>query len=339
MQSTKISYNNSFPKVRLRRNRTHSWLRNIVSETKLSVDDLICPIFIRDQKDEKDIPSIPGVQRHNLSELIDYVGQLRELKIPAIHLFPYFNKEDRLDNVVSMLTPDNMLCRAIEELKRQIPGIGIISDVALDCYSTHGQDGIVVDGKIDNDKTLEVISHYAQVQAAAGVDIIAPSEMMDGRIGAIREALDSHGHNDVGILSYAAKYASGFYGPFRDAVGSKNCLGQADKKTYQMDPRNAEEAMREIALDIEEGADWIMVKPGLLYLDILKMAKEQFKIPTFAFHVSGELAMLKAAAKNGWLDYNQCLIETMYAFKRAGADGILTYAAAEVATLLKEGHE
>ncbi len=325
-----------FPQTRLRRNRQHEWMRRLVAENKLSVDDLIQVVFVRDASSPPEIPSMPGVRRYTIQELVEYATQLAENKIPALAIFPFYDKPDRNENVVHMLTADNLACQALQALKKAVPHMGVITDVALDCYTTHGQDGIIENGQIHNDKTLDVIADYAVIQAQAGADIIAPSEMMDGRIGVIRQALDAAGYQDTGIMSYAAKYASGFYGPFRDAVGSKNCLAQADKKTYQMDPANIQEALREVAMDIEEGADSVMVKPGLPYLDVVSRVRQAFCVPTFVYQISGEYAMLKAAAANGWLDYDTCFLETLMAFKRAGADGILTYGGLEAAQLLQQ---
>lgn len=334
---SKLTYTGQFPSTRLRRNRQNHWLRRLVAENSLSADDLILPMFVRDHLAESEVISMPGVMRHTSEEIIDFVGKAHDLKIPAICLFPYHQPHARQDNVLQMLTPENMYCDAIRKIKAAFPDMGIIADVALDCYAPHGQDGLVKDGKILNDETLEVIADYALVLAEAGADIIAPSEMMDGRVGAIRGKLDGAGFQDIAIMSYAAKYASSFYGPFRDAVGSKACLAQADKLTYQLDFHNAEEALREVALDIQESADMVMVKPGLPYLDVVKSVKDTFGVPTFVYQVSGEYAMLKAAAQNGWLDYDKCLYETLIAFKRAGADGILTYGAIEAATILQKG--
>jgi len=336
LKYTNIDYG-QFPSTRLRRNRTSQWLRRMVAETVLSADDLILPMFVRDGNSPSDIPSMPGVKRYTSDEIIDFVGQAHDVKIPAICLFPFHEKDKRHDNVLQMLTPENIYCDAISKIKKAFPHMGIITDVALDCYTTHGQDGIVRDGRIDNDETLEIISDYAVVLAEAGADIIAPSEMMDGRVSAIRQKLDQNGFHDIAIMSYAAKYASNFYAPFRDAVGSKTCLAQADKQTYQLDYRNAQEALREVALDIQESADMVMVKPGLPYLDIVKSVKDAFGVPTFVYQVSGEYAMLKAAAQNGWLDFDKCLHETLVACKRAGADGILTYGAIEAAEIIKKG--
>ncbi len=326
-----------YPSTRMRRNRKADWNRRLVAETRLSVDDLILPMFVRDATCEREIPSMPGVYRHTVEEIIDIVGQAHDAHIPAICLFPYHAREKRLDNVEHMLTPENIFCQAIREIKKAFPDIGIITDVALDCYAAHGQDGVIRDGLVLNDETNRVLSEYTVTLAEAGADVVAPSDMMDGRIGVIRDRLDAAGFQETSIMSYAAKYASNFYGPFRDAVGSKKCLAEADKKTYQLDFHNAQEAMRETALDIQEGADMVIVKPGMPYLDIVRGVKDTFGMPTFVYHVSGEYSMLKAAAMNGWLDYDACLYETLTACKRAGADGILTYAALEAADIIKKG--
>ena len=325
-----------FPQVRLRRNRHHKWLRRLVAENQLSVDDLIQVIFVCGEDDPREIPAMPGVRRYSINEVVAYVASIRQKNIPAIALFPFYEKSARRENVVELLTQENLLCQAIRAIKQVHQDIGIITDVALDPYTDHGQDGLVRDGKIINDETVEIITRFAVLQAQAGADIIAPSEMMDGRVGAIRQALDEAGFQEVGIMSYAAKYASSFYGPFGDALGSKNCLGMADKFTYQMDPANSDEALREVALDLAEGADSVMVKPGLPYLDIVQRVKAEFCVPTFVYHISGEYAMLKAASLQGWLDYDACLLETLLAFKRAGANGILTYAGCDAADILQE---
>ncbi|MEN8236430.1 MAG: porphobilinogen synthase [Pseudomonadota bacterium] len=326
----------NFPQVRLRRNRQHKWLRRLVAETTLSIDDLIQPVFVCGQSDPREIPSMPGIKRHSVTELVEYAATIEQKRIPAIALFPFYGPAQRLENVIELLRAENLLCQAIQQVKHAAPELGIIVDVALDPYTTHGQDGIVRDGQVINDETVELISQYAVLLAQMGADIIAPSEMMDGRVGAIRQTLDGARHQDVGIMSYAAKYSSAFYGPFRDAVGSKTCLGQADKHTYQMDPANTNEALREVALDLAEGADSVMVKPGMPYLDIVHRVKTEFGVPTFVYNVSGEYAMLKTAAKEGWLDYDACVLEMLLAFKRAGADGILTYAASDAADLLRK---
>ncbi|MBP6986015.1 MAG: porphobilinogen synthase [Alphaproteobacteria bacterium] len=326
-----------FPTTRLRRNRQSAWLRDLVAETNLSEKDLIYPLFIRDHNSPKTIHSLPGVERYDVDALLQQVAVASEAKIPAICLFPYFSPDQRLANVVEMLSPENIYCEAIRRIKSNFPDMGVIADVALDCYTSHGQDGIVRDGVILNDETVSIISDYAITIAEAGADIIAPSEMMDGRIGAIRKRLDEKNFQDIAVMSYAAKYASNFYGPFRDAVGSKECLGLADKRSYQIDPRNSLEALREVAQDIAEGADMVIVKPGLPYLDVVKAVKDTYGVPTFAYQVSGEYAMLKAASQQGWLDFDSCLYETALSFKRAGADGILSYGAIELASLLKKG--
>ena len=325
----------NFPHVRLRRNRCHKWLRRLVAETTLSVDDLIQPVFVCAEDDQREIASMPGIKRYSVAEVVEYAKILQQKGIPAVALFPYYGPAQRRENVIELLMRENLLCQATKEVKRAVPELGIIVDVALDPYTTHGQDGIIRDGQIINDETVAVISEYAILLAEMGADIIAPSEMMDGRVGAIRRSLDGKGFQDVGIMSYAAKYSSAFYGPFRDAVGSKTCLGKADKHTYQMDPANTNEALREVALDLAEGADSVMVKPGLPYLDIVYRIKSEFRVPTFVYHISGEYAMLRAAAKEGWLDYDACVLEVLLAFKRAGADGILTYTASDAADLLE----
>jgi len=333
--STAIS--TSFPATRMRRNRAHPWIRRLVAETRLSVDDLIWPIFVVEGNDQRQaIPSMPGVDRLSIDLLSEEVSKASELGIPAIALFPYIDPTLKFPDGREAVNPDNIVCRAVRELKSNVPDIGIICDVALDEFNSDGHDGIVREGVILNDETIEVLCNQSIVQAEAGCNVIAPSDMMDGRIGAIRKALDDKGFDDVSIMSYAAKYASGYYGPFRDAVGSSGAL-TGDKKTYQMDPANTDEALREVALDISEGADSVMVKPGLPYLDIIWRVKETFGTPTFAYNVSGEYAMLKAAAAQGWLDYDQVMMETLRSFKRAGADGILTYAARDAARILKAG--
>jgi len=327
------------PKQRPRRLRRHPWLRRMVTETHLTPADLIWPLFVQDgQNVRTPIASMPGVERLSLDLLTPAVARARELGIPAVALFPVTPPALKTPDGDEATNPENLACRAIRAIKRDVPEVGVICDVALDPYTTHGQDGLVRDGYVVNDETVEVLCRQAVVQARAGCDVIAPSDMMDGRVGAIRRALDDAGFVDVSILSYAAKYASAFYGPFRDAVGSASNLGTGDKKTYQMDPANSEEALREVALDLAEGADMVMVKPGLPYLDIVCRVKETFRVPTFAYQVSGEYAMLSAAAANGWLDRNKVIFESLLAFKRAGADGILTYFAPEAAQLLRDLH-
>ena len=319
----------------MRRNRSQVWLRDLVAENRLAVEDLIWPVFVIDGDDERQpVLSMPGVERVSVDQLATDVAIAAELGILAVTLFPYTESNIKTPDAREAYNPDNLVCQAVRAVKEAHPGVGVICDVALDPYNSDGHDGLVRDGRILNDETIEVLCRQALVQAAAGCDVIAPSDMMDGRVGAIRDALDTEGYQDVLIMSYAAKYASAFYGPFRDAVGSGGAL-KGDKKTYQMDPANSDEALREVGLDIEEGADMVMVKPGLLYLDVLRRVKETFDLPTFAYNVSGEYAMLKAAAANDWLDYDRVMIEALTAFKRAGANGILTYAAVEAARLLK----
>lgn len=326
----------SFPSTRMRRNRAHTWSRRLVAETRLSVDDLILPVFIVEGKNERQpIPSMPGVHRLSIDVLSGAVREARNLGIPAVAVFPYIDPSLKTPDGREAANPDNLVCRAVSELKSAAPDIGVICDVALDEFNSDGHDGIVKDGEILNDETIAVLCRQSVVQAEAGCDIIAPSDMMDGRVGAIRRALDDAGFENVAVMSYAAKYASGFYGPFRDAVGSSGAL-TGDKKTYQMDPANTGEALREVAMDIAEGADSVMVKPGLPYLDVVWRVKETFGVPTFVYNVSGEYAMMKAAAAQGWLDYEKVMMEALSAFKRAGADGILTYAAVEAAQLLNE---
>lgn len=324
-----------FPSTRMRRNRQTDWSRRLVREHILTVDDLIWPTFvIEGQGQQQDIPSMPGVQRLSIDLLLSQAERAAKLGVPAIAVFPVLDPSEKTLDGEQAWNPDNLICRAVRALKAEVPEVGVICDVALDPFTSHGQDGIVSDGIILNDETLEALQKQAITQAQAGCDIIAPSDMMDGRIGAIRGSLDTASLQDVQILSYAAKYASAFYGPFRDAVGSKAALGAADKRTYQQDPANSDEALREVALDIDEGADMVMVKPGLPYLDVIRRVKETFGVPTFAYQVSGEYAMIHAAAQNGWLDYDACLMESLMAFKRAGSDAVLTYAALDVAERL-----
>ncbi|MCB2102103.1 MAG: porphobilinogen synthase [Rhodobacterales bacterium] len=327
----------SFPGTRMRRNRADAWTRRLVAENRLSVDDLIWPVFALDGENRvEDVPSMPGVERLSVDRLVDAVGRAADLGIPAIALFPYTDPAVKTPDAREATNPDNLVCRAVRAIRAAHPDMGVVCDVALDPFNSDGHDGLVRDGEILNDETVEILCRQAVVQADAGCQVIAPSDMMDGRVGAIRAALDAAGHRDVRIMSYAAKFASAFYGPFRDAVGSGGAL-KGDKKTYQMDPANTDEALREVALDIAEGADMVMVKPGLPYLDVLHRVKATFRLPTFVYNVSGEYAMLKAAAANGWLDGDKVIMETLMAFKRAGADGILTYAAIEAAERLKAG--
>jgi len=330
------SAQNAYPRTRMRRLRQQSWIRDIVAESSLRANDLIWPVFVTEgTQQQAPIASMPGVQRRSIDLTIEALKEAFDNGIKAFALFPVTPDEKKTMDGREALNPDNLICRAIRDIKNALPDMGIITDVALDPYTTHGHDGLVEDGQILNDETVEILCQQALVQAAAGADIIAPSDMMDGRIGAIRDSLDNKGFPDTMILSYAVKYASSFYGPFREAVGSGAFL-KGDKKTYQMNPANADEALREVALDIAEGADMVMVKPGLPYLDIIHRVKQTFKVPVFAYHVSGEYAMLKAAAACHCLDYEQAALEAMIAFKRAGADAILTYAAVDMAKALAE---
>ncbi|MFT7644005.1 MAG: porphobilinogen synthase [Pirellulaceae bacterium] len=318
-----------YPNTRLRRVRQFDWSRRLVQENKLSVDDLIWPVFVHEGEQKREaIPSMPGVERLSIDLMLDAVNEAKSLGIPAVALFPATDPSLKTDAAEEAFNPDNLVCRAVRALKQSCQGIGVLCDVALDPYSIHGQDGLV------NDETIEALCKQSIVQAEAGCDVIAPSDMMDGRIGEIRKALDGANFQHVQIMAYSAKYASAFYGPFRDAVGSSGNLGSGDKRTYQMDPANTDEAIREVALDIAEGADMVMVKPGMPYLDIVRRVKDEFGVPTYAYQVSGEYAMLAAAAANGWLDRDKVVAESLLAFKRAGADGILTYFAVEMAKRL-----
>jgi porphobilinogen synthase len=320
----------------MRRNRQTPWSRNIVRENTLSVHDLIWPLFvIEGEQKTEDISAMPDVKRYSIDLLVEQAKIAQSHEIPAIALFPATPAQLKNEQGTEATNPDNLICRAIKEIKSACPNLGIIADVALDPYTSHGHDGIMDGNTILNDETIDILCQQSLVQAAAGVDVIAPSDMMDGRIKAIRQALDENGYSHVQIISYAAKYASAFYGPFRDAVGSGGLL-KGDKKTYQMDPANSNEALREIKLDIEEGADMIMVKPGLPYLDIIKSAKDTYKVPTLAYNVSGEYAMLKIASQQGVLDYDKAMLEMLLCFKRAGTDAILTYSALDAAKILNK---
>ncbi|NKB20898.1 MAG: porphobilinogen synthase [Alphaproteobacteria bacterium] len=319
----------------MRRNRYDDWTRRLVAENQLSANDLIWPVFVHGGDEARiDIPTLPGVARLSIEQLIKDVGEAKSVGIPLVAVFPVVDPDKKTDEAEEAYNADNLVCRAVAAVKEAHDGIGIMCDVALDPFTSHGHDGLLRDGYIVNDETLEVLCKQAVVQAKAGCDVIAPSDMMDGRAGAIRTALDAEGFQHVRIMAYAAKYASALYGPFRDAVGSAPNLGDGDKKTYQMDPANSDEALREVALDIEEGADMVMVKPGLFYLDILQRVKEAFSMPTFAYQVSGEYAMLKVAGQQGLVDGERVMDEALLAFKRAGANGILTYAALETAKKL-----
>lgn len=325
-----------FPQTRLRRPRRFDWSRRLVRENQVTANNLIWPVFVHEGTHKRTaIASMPGVERLSIDLLVEAAERAEQLGIPAIAIFPATDPSLKNESATEAINPDNLVCRAVRAIKAATKDLGVICDVALDPYTSHGQDGLVRDGYVVNDETLEMLCQQALVQAQAGCDIIAPSDMMDGRIGAVRRALDLAGFDHVQLLAYAAKYASAFYGPFRDAVGSATNLGQGDKRTYQMDPANGDEALREVALDIAEGADMIMVKPGMPYLDIVHRVKESFHLPTFAYQVSGEYAMIAAAAQNGWLDRTKAMFESLLAFKRAGADGVLTYFALEVAEALQ----
>ena len=326
---------NSFPRVRMRRNRLSEFSRKIVSENNFSVNDLIYPIFITyGSKVKEEINSMPGIYRFSLDQLHKEIEYISSLNIPAIALFPKIENELKTPDGKEALNSNNLICEAIKISKKVNPDLGVITDVALDPYTDHGHDGIIHNNQIDNDLTLDILCKQAIVQAQAGCDIIAPSDMMDGRVGAIRDTLDEHGFINVQIMSYAAKYASSFYGPFRDAVGSAVNLSKKSKKSYQMDPANSAEALREIRLDINEGADMIIIKPGMPYLDIISKAKNEFNFPVIAYQVSGEYSMIRAAIQNGWFDEEKIIFETMMCFKRAGCDAIITYFAPFVAQKL-----
>ncbi len=326
-----------FPKTRLRRNRRDAWSRRLVAEARLEAADLIWPVFVLDGRNRREpVASMPGVERLSVDRLLPLLEEAAVLGIPAIALFPVTPPELKSPDGSEALDPDNLMCRAVRAIKAALPDLGVICDVALDPYTTHGQDGLIDDeGYVLNDETLAVLAQQALVQAEAGCDVIAPSDMMDGRIGVIRKTLDEAGLHHTRIMSYAAKYASAFYGPFRDAVGSSGALGKRGKETYQLDPANTDEALREVAMDLAEGADMVMVKPGMPYLDVVRRVKDAFGVPTFAYQVSGEYAMIQAAAVNGWLDGERTMMEALIGFRRAGCDGILTYAALEVARWLR----
>jgi porphobilinogen synthase len=336
--TSKAASKPGYPATRLRRNRRTDWSRRLVRETTLTIDDLIWPIFVIDgERERHEVEAMPGVARLSIDLVLKAAEEAAALGLPAVALFPNTEPALRDEQASQAFNPGNLVCRAVRAIKAEVPEIGIICDVALDPYTSHGHDGLLNDdGEVDNDRTLEALVTQALVQAEAGCDILAPSDMMDGRIGAIRSALEANGFAQTQILSYAAKYASAFYGPFRDAVGSGVQL-RGDKKTYQLDSANGDEALREVALDVAEGADMVMVKPGLAYLDIVWRVKEAFKLPTFVYQTSGEYAMLVAASERGWLDRERVIMESLMACKRAGADAIFTYFAAEVARQLKDG--
>jgi porphobilinogen synthase len=327
-----------YPRRRPRRNRRDDFSRRLVREHRLSADDFIYPVFVIDgQGRVEPVPSMPGVERMSIDRLLKHAEQCVELGIPAIALFPVVSSKLRTEDAREAWNPEGLAPQTIRALKQRFPQLGVITDVALDPYTSHGQDGLIdASGYVVNDETIEVLVKQALCHADAGVDVVAPSDMMDGRIGALREALDGRGFIHTRILAYAAKYASSFYGPFRDAVGSAATLGKADKYTYQVDPANSNEALWEVGMDLEEGADMIMVKPGMPYLDIVRRVKDEFGAPTMAYQVSGEYAMLKAAGQNGWIDERKCVLEALLSFKRAGADAILTYFALDAARWLRE---
>jgi porphobilinogen synthase len=323
--------------IRPRRNRKAEWTRRLVRENVLTTDDLIWPLFVVDGTNTRTpVASMPGVDRLTVDQAVRDAERAMKLDIPCIALFPYTEPSLRDENGSEALNPNNLVCQSVRAIKKEFPEIGVLCDVALDPFTSHGHDGLIEDGKILNDETVAVLVRQALVQAEAGCDVIAPSDMMDGRVGAIREALDEAGFLDVQIMSYAAKYASAFYGPFRDAIGSAKTL-TGDKRTYQMDSANSDEALREVELDIAEGADMVMVKPGMPYLDVVRRVKDTFAMPTFVYQVSGEYAMIAAAANNGWIDGDRAMMESLLGFKRAGADGILTYFAPKAAERLKAG--
>ena len=326
-----------FPGTRMRRMRRDPFSRRLARETSLTADDLIQPLFVIEGKNQREpVASMPGIERLSIDLLTGEAARLYELGIPAIALFPVPDPAAKSDDGREACNPEGLVQRAVRALKKAEPGLGVITDVALDPYTTHGQDGLIdASGHVMNDATVEVLVKQARSQAAAGADVVAPSDMMDGRIGAIRAALEEDGRHDTRILAYSAKYASCFYGPFRDAVGSGAALGKSDKASYQMDPANSDEAIREVALDIEEGADIVMIKPGLPYLDIVRRVKDRFGVPTFVYQVSGEYAMIAAAAANGWVDEKKTVLESLVCIRRAGADGILSYYAGRVAAWLR----
>lgn len=327
----------SFPDHRPRRMRRDDFSRRMMRESRLTADDLIYPVFILEGTNVRQaVPSMPGVERVSIDVLLSVAEQCVQLGVPVLALFPVIEPSLKTPDGIEATDADGLIPRAVKALKARFPELGILTDVALDPYTSHGQDGVLdANGYVLNEETVDILMRQALVQAAAGVDIVAPSDMMDGRIGAIRLALENDDHIHTRIMAYAAKYASAFYGPFRDAVGSAANLGKSNKMTYQMDPANSDEALREVALDIAEGADMVMVKPGMPYLDIVRRVKDEFRFPTYVYQVSGEYAMLKAAAQNGWLDHDKVVLESLLAFKRAGANGILTYFALDAARLLR----
>ena len=336
-----MNYRENFPATRMRRMRRDDFSRRLMRESRLAADNLIYPVFVLEgEKRIEPIPSMPGIERQSLDCLLKTAEQALALGIPALALFPVIDRGRKTPAAEEACNPDGLVPCAVVALKKEFPELGVITDVALDPYTSHGQDGLIDPddprGYVLNDETLEILARQALLHAQAGADIVAPSDMMDGRIGRIRRELDGAGQIHTRVLAYSAKYASSFYGPFRDAVGSAGNLGKGNKYSYQMDPANSDEALREVALDLAEGADMVMVKPGMPYLDIVKRVKDEFRVPTYAYQVSGEYAMLKAASRNGWLNERACVLESLLAFRRAGADGILTYFALSVAAWLKE---
>ncbi|NQE51752.1 porphobilinogen synthase [Herbaspirillum rubrisubalbicans] len=339
MSLTDFSSNAGYPALRMRRMRRDAFSRALMAENVITSADLIYPVFVQEgQNLRTPVASLPGVERLSLDTLLPVAEQCVKLGVPVLALFPVIDPTLKTPDGIEATNPDGLVPRVVRALKDRFPELGVLCDVALDPYTSHGQDGVLDDtGYILNDETLTLLVKQAQTQADAGVDVVAPSDMMDGRIAAIRAMLEANGHIYTRIMAYSAKYASAFYGPFRDAVGSAANLGKGSKSTYQMDPANSDEALREVALDLQEGADMVMVKPGMPYLDIVRRVKDEFRVPTFAYQVSGEYAMIKAAAQNGWLDHDKTMMESMMAFKRAGADGVLTYFALDIARKLKQG--
>ena len=339
MTASSDQFIQQFPALRMRRMRRDDFSRRMMREHSLSADNLIYPIFVLDGKGVKQpVASMPGVERRTVDLIAEVAEQCVSLGVPVLALFPVIDPALKTPDGRIATDPDGLVPRAVREVKKRFPDLGVLTDVALDPFTSHGQDGVIDDnGYVINDVTLELLVQQARVQAQAGVDIVAPSDMMDGRVGAIRRALEADGQIHTRIMAYSAKYASGFYGPFRDAVGSAKNLGKGSKKTYQMDPANSDEALREVALDLQEGADMVMVKPGMPYLDIVRRVKDTFRVPTYVYQVSGEYSMLKAAAANGWLDERTVVLESLLAMRRAGADGILTYFSLDAARWLKEG--
>ena len=327
----------SFPSTRMRRVRQFPWSRRLVEENCLNPSDLIWPVFVMAGEGQREsVSSMPGCHRVTIDLLVESVAEADDLGIPAIAIFPQTDPDKKSDDAAEAVNPDNLVCEAVRAIKSAVPDIGVICDVALDPYTSHGHDGLIREGRVVNDESVDILCQQAIVQAEAGCDIVAPSDMMDGRVGRIRQALDEAGFGTTMIMSYAAKYASAFYGPFRDAIGSSVNLGASGKQTYQMNPANSDVALREVALDIDEGADLVMVKPGMPYLDILHRVKEKFGMPTFAYQVSGEYSMIAGAIENGWMQAEQVILESLMCFKRAGADGVLTYFAVEAAKRLRQ---